>query len=276
MLRSSGRDIVIDPMPYSHVALPDAFNHHDQLEHDWPADGRFGDPIRMHGDLSAGDDEYAALVNTSPAYRALHDWVYSEVFIRTFLRLFDDSIAAHVASGDLLHDPRDLRIEPQPREGRSLISPRSVPRTTSPSTPCLFPRLDLGIGRVGYGMVNGGCGIHVDNITRVISILVYIGPSTTMEGGEHRLYAIRDGRPAIARTYPPRPNFMVASLQSNMAFHDVNPVIRIQGVRRAMYMAVTCSHEIWRPHRDRRLQRLTRNRYDPGPVERLIRRFTRA
>ncbi len=274
MLSSSCRDITIDPTPFSHVALPDALTSYAQLERDWPAESRFGDPIRMHGDLSAGDDEYAALVNTSAAYRGLHDWVYSEDFIRTFLQLFHDSIAAHVASGALLYDPRDLPIEPHPREGRCLLSPGTAPRATNRATPCLFPRLDLGIGRVGYGKVNGGRGIHVDNITRIVSILVYVGPSTAMKGGEHRLYEIRDGRPVIARTYPPLPNFMVASLQSNMAFHDVNPVTSIQGVRRAMYMAVTCTHEIWRPHRDRRLQRLTRNRYAPGPMERWIRRFT--
>ncbi len=250
--------------PYPHVVMASALSHHDDLVIDFPPEDRFGRKIRMHGDLTAGDENYDHLITNSLAFRQLHDWVYSPDFINVFLAMFEEEIEAQVRAGELLHDPRTLPVRAEPYEGRKMLGPGRV----DPSTPFLFPRLDIGIGKLNYGQDTGGSGIHVDNLTRLVSVLVYLDDNRTMVGGEHRLYRLDGIRPVIDQVYRPQPNLMIASLQSNRAFHDVNPVTAIDGVRKALYMAVSCSTMIWKPHRDVRLQRLTKNRYRPSRAER--------
>jgi hypothetical protein len=258
--------------PYPHIAVENAVTTHDGMVADFPDESRFGRKIRMHGDLTAGDEEYERLINESAAYRSMHDWAYSEEFIKSFLEMFDEEIEVRIRSGELLLDPRTLPIKPQPYEGRKMVGLSSV----KTDNPFLFPRLDLGIGKLNYGLENGGGGIHVDNLTRVVSVLIYIDDNATMVGGEHRLYRIDRTTPVIDKIYPAKPNFMVASLQSNMAFHDVNPVTAIEGFRKAMYLAVSCSTVIWQPHKDRLLQKLTKNRYRPSQAERVVQRVKSA
>ena len=255
-------------MPYPHVATADTLIDYAALTAEFPAEDRFGPQIRMHGDLTHPDPEYNRLTAEKPAYARLHDWVYSTDFIQTFLKMFDSEIDKYVQSGDLLMDPRTLPIRPAPYEKREeLIGYSNVTKAEA----FLFPRLDIGIGKLNYGVDNGGGGIHVDNLTRLVSILVYIDENPGMVGGEHRLYRIEDYTPQIEKVYPARGNFMVASLQSNRALHDVNPVTAITGVRKAMYMAVSCSSEIWRPDPDTRLQKLTKSRYRPPAAIKALR-----
>jgi hypothetical protein len=270
MLVQRTEEIEVLTSPYPHIALAGSLAAHDDLVRDFPTDDRFGRQIRMHGDLTEGDAEYERLLTESAAFKGLHDWTYSTGFIQAFLDIFDEEIDLRVKSGDLLFDPRTLPIKPDPFEGRTMIN---VARVSKSSTPFLFPRLDIGIGKLNYGKVNGGGGIHVDNLTRLVSVLVYIDHNPTLVGGEHRLYRLENGAtPVIDKIYAPEPNLMVASLQSNLALHDVNPVTEIEGVRKAIYMAVSCSTEIWKPHSDRRLQRLTKNRYRPTMPEKIIRK----
>jgi len=244
--------------PYPHIAATNALVDYDDLLGPFPAENRFGSQIRMHGDLTYPDAEYIKLIDDAPAYRRLHDWVYSPAFITTFLTLFDAEIDHYWKAGALLLDPRSLPIKAAPYEKREdLIGFANVSKTDA----FLFPRLDIGIGKLDYGLKNGGGGVHVDNLTRLVSILVYIDDNPSLVGGEHRLYRVEDYQPVIEKVYSAKGNLMVASLQSNRALHDVNPVTAIEGVRKAMYMAVSCSAEIWRPDPDKRLQRLTKSRY---------------
>jgi hypothetical protein len=260
--------------PYPHVAANDVLLDYAELTRAFPPEERFGPKIRMHGDLTHNDSEYIRLIEGEDSYNKLHNWVYSSDFIESFLRLFDKQIEKCVVDGDLLFDPRTLPIRPAPYERRDDL----IGFATVSDEAFLFPRLDLGIGKLNYGLENGGGGIHVDNLTRLISILVYIDENPDMVGGEHRLYRLEDYTPVIEKIYPARGNFMVASLQSNRALHDVNPVTAIKGVRKAMYMAVSCSAEIWRPDPDVRLRKLTKSRYRaPAPVRaaRSVARFAR-
>jgi hypothetical protein len=80
---------------------------------------------------------------------------------------------------------------------------------------------------------------------------------------------IRRKTPVSDKVYAAQGNLMVASLQSNSALHDVNPVTEIVGFRKVMYKAVSCSTESWRPHRDPVLQKLTKNRYRPSRADRV-------
>lgn len=265
----------IRTVPYPHVATAGTLLDYDALRAAFPAEDRFGPQIRMHGDLTHPDSEYMKLIAEEPAFARLHDWVYSAGFVRTFLELFDAEIGRYVDNGDLLRDPRTLPIRPEPYEKRGdLIGYGNVSDEAF-----LFPRLDIGIGKLNYGLENGGGGIHVDNLTRLVSILVYIDDNPDMVGGEHRLYRVENYEPVVAQVYPARGDFMVASLQSNRAFHDVNPVTAIKGLRKAMYMAVSCSAEIWRPDGDVRLAKLTKSRYRaPAAVRALksVRDFARS
>jgi len=266
-IRAIATDEVVT-VPYPHVATAGTLTDYEALRAAFPAEDRFGPQIRMHGDLTHPDPEYLRLIAEEPAFARLHAWVYSADFVATFLTLFDAEIDKYVASGDLLLDPRTLPIRPEPYEKRGdLIGFKNVTKDTA----FLFPRLDIGIGKLNYGVDNGGGGIHVDNLTRLVSILVYIDDNPDMVGGEHRLYRLDGHTPVVAQVYPARGDFMVASLQSNRAFHDVNPVTAITGVRKAMYLAVSCSAEIWRPDRDTRLAKLTKSRYRPSAAIRAAR-----
>ncbi|MBV8973055.1 MAG: 2OG-Fe(II) oxygenase [Sphingomonadaceae bacterium] len=265
-IRSIAPDEVI-ASPYPHVATANTLVDYEALRRAFPAEDRFGPQIRMHGDLTWPDPEYVKLIDEEPAYRKLHDWVYSEGFVRTFVDIFDAEIDRYVKNGDLIRDPRTLPIRPEPYERRDDLIKVGNTREEA----FLFPRLDIGIGRLNYGIKTGGNGIHVDNLTRLVSVLIYIDDNPDMVGGEHRLYGLDGYTPVIDKIYPAKGDFMVASLQSNRAFHDVNPVSAITGVRKAMYLAVSCSAEIWRPDTDDRLAKLTKSRYRPSAAERALR-----
>ena len=258
--------------PYAHIAWPDALDGYSGVAADWPDESRFAGEIRMHGDLTYGDEEYDKLIAESSAFRALHDWVYSDKFIAAFLEVFNDDIEAHVADGELLLDPRKLPIHAAPYETRSGIRPRHL-SDTEQNEAFLFPRLDIGVGKKGYGKVNGGRGVHVDNVTRLVSLLLYVDENPTMIGGEHRMYNVVDGKPVVAVSYAPKPNLLVASLQSNRAYHDVNPITEIKGVRKALYMAISCSTRLWKPYANRRLEKLSQNRYRAGLIEKGVKKI---
>src|ERR1700761_7900289 len=105
MIAADLRNVVVDTDPYPHVIIADALREYASLERDFPAAEHFGAHIRSHGDLTYGDAEYSRLIEESAAYRHLHEWVYSEDFLRGFLGLFRNEIEAHVRSGALLLDP---------------------------------------------------------------------------------------------------------------------------------------------------------------------------
>ncbi len=246
--------------PYPHVACRDALADIAELDAAFPSPERFGPTIRMDGDLTSGDPEYENLISQSHAYAGLHRQVYSRPFIETFLDLFRAEITAAYRKGELLLDPFSLDIVPEPLEKR--VSGRSF---VGRSAPVLYPRFDIGYGGVGYGVNNGGRGIHVDNLPRLVSVLVYLNTPPSMVGGAHRLYALRGSEPVLAQAYRPVAGLLIASLQSNRAFHDVEPITAIDGQRRAFYMAVSCSEPIWKKEVDAALSALSRNRFDPPP-----------
>ena len=83
------------------------------------------------------------------------------------------------------------------------------------------------MGILGYGKNTGGKGIHVDNPQRLISILLYFGGFESMTGGEFENLEKGKDNLVISNVIKPKPNSLVASLQSNISFHDVNPVTEI-------------------------------------------------
>ena len=102
------------------------------------------------------------------------------------------------------------------------------------------------MGEKGYGIKTGGNGIHVDNPQRLISILFYVGGFSKIKGGEHRLWKFNNKKVQIAKEFKPNSNLLIASLQTNISYHDVNPVTEITGTRNAFYIAISCSNSIWK------------------------------
>lgn len=266
-LNELARQRLIDE-PYAHVVFENALEGIHNLEAEFPPKDAFGPTIRMDGDLTAGDPGYEALIARSPAYGALHRQVYSAEFVSVLLELFRAPLQLAYAGGMLLANPFALQIVPEPVEKR--VTGRFVP---GEAEPFLYPRFDIGYGGVGYGRHNGGGGVHIDNLPRLISVLVFLNTPRSMVGGTHRLYGLRRDKPVLAREYRPIAGLLVASLQSNRAFHDVDPIAQIDGERRAFYMAVSCSQPIWKKESHRKLSALSRNRYDPPPRSRLARKL---
>tara|TARA_B110000027_G_scaffold133884_1_gene163726 strand:- start:2635 stop:3063 length:429 start_codon:yes stop_codon:yes gene_type:complete len=102
------------------------------------------------------------------------------------------------------------------------------------------------MGILGYGKKTGGKGIHVDNPQRLISILIYFGGYESIEGGELRIWKKCKDKLTIDNIIKPKPNVVVASVQSNISFHDVNPVTKINGTRNACYIAISSNNKIWK------------------------------
>ncbi len=243
--------------PYPHVVFKGALDQVDDLNAAFPPKDRFGPTIRMDGDLTAGDPGYEELISRSSVYDALHRQIYSTDFINVVLELFRSPIREAYENGQLVADPFALKIVSEPVEKR--VTGRFLGGTGA----FLYTRFDMGYWGVGYGLHNGGKGIHVDNLPRLISILVFLNSPQSMTGGAHRLYGLLNGRPVLSKVYRPSSGLLIASLQSNLAFHDVEPISEIQGERRAFYMAVSCSEPIWKKEVNGELSALSRNRYDP-------------
>jgi hypothetical protein len=155
--------------------------------------------------------------------------------------------------GMLLHDPFSLPINPDPYEMRNYIS-----RKNYGDSAFLFPRIDFGIGYQGYGVNNGGKGPHVDNITRVISILMFFTDQKEIFGGEHRLYEVDGNDLMFSKKIKVKKNRLLASIQSNNSFHDVKPLMR--GERKAIYLSISCSKPIWKDYDNKIIKKLSQNR----------------
>ena len=196
----------------------------------------------------------------STAYAALHQQIYAPEFVKAFLELFRGPIERAHRNKELLADPFRLRTVSEPVERR--ISGQSF---VGGGEPFLYARFDVGYGVAGYGVHNGGRGIHVDNPPRLVSILTFLNTPQAMVGGVHRLYGLRRNKPVLRKKWRPAAGLLIASLQSNRAFHDVEPIASIVGERRAFYMAVSCSIPIWRKETHSELNALSQNRFDPAP-----------
>ena len=48
------------------------------------------------------------------------------------------------------------------------------------------------------------------------------------------------------KKYYAEKNLLIAGLQNNLAFHDVNPVVSVEGSRNAFYLAISCSVSVWK------------------------------
>jgi len=234
---------ITSPFPYLIIDNFFSGDFFSELEKYFPpsADFKINNVGRMHGDTTYGDDLYRELLEKSKAYNQLHDWVYSENFIKYFIDLFNINFNDQP---DLMDDPNKFDIVSEPVEVGKVFNINNFQKDKS--KPCLYSRLDLGYGIKNYGLNTGGRGPHIDNPQRLISILIYVGGFNKIIGGEHRIYKKTKNDLEICEVIKPLKNRLVASVQNNNAFHDVNPVLEIEGQRNAFYLAISSSKKIWK------------------------------
>jgi len=237
-----------DPYPYLIIRNFFKQDFYHKLEKEFPKKNEFLKEKkyvgRMHYDTTFGLGLYEDILNTSETYKKLHNYIYSEDFIKTFLELFDKDIENETINNFLNVDVKKLEIKKEPFEiGGKVFNKKNFKKKEDLF---LFSRLDIGSGEAGYGIKTGGGGIHVDNPQRLISILFYVGGFSKINGGEHRLWKVIDKKTKIVREIKPEPNLLIASLQNNISYHDVNPIKEISGTRNAFYIAVSCNSPIWK------------------------------
>lgn len=234
--------------PFPHVIIKNFFdeNSFQKLMDDFPKKNEFSAYInnvgRMHHDTTYGDPLYSSLLEKSEVYKQLHDFIYSKKFINFFLEIFELDIANELKENYLKVDVRKLDINNNPYEVGEIFNKNNLEKKKKSF---LFPRLDIGLGEVGYGINTGGKGIHIDNPQRLISILFYVGGFEKIEGGEHRIWKKKDNNLEIERVIKPEQNLLIASIQNNISYHDVNPITHISGTRNAFYIAISCNNSIW-------------------------------
>ena len=156
--------------------------------------------------------------------------------------MFEDSIKQEINTGNLI-DVLKFKFHSSPYEVKNIINKKTIKEDTTDKI--LYPRIDLGKGKLGYGKDSGGKGIHIDNPQRLVSILFYLGGYKKIKGGELRLWEKKDNKLIVKKIINPKPNLLIASLQSNESFHDVNPVKFIDGSRNAFYIAISSNINIW-------------------------------
>ncbi len=246
-----------------------------QLEKDFPSENQFSaqknNIRRMSYDTSHGDELYSNLLSKSKAFKELHDYIYSKEFINYFINLFKIDILKEIENKNLIKNIFDFELHTEPFEHK-IIDHRTLLKSKY-TEDFLYPRIDIGIGKEGYGKDDGGRGIHVDNPQRLICLLFFVGGHKKMIGGEHRVWkekntSINTPTMEMVRTITPSPNLLIGNVNSNKAYHDVNPVTYIEGSRNAFFIAISASCKIWKSLEDNHFNRL----YNPNRTQGYIKR----
>lgn len=177
---------------------------------------KWGDSVRSHKDIYCTDEVFKDL---SPVWQILYEHIHTEKFWDKCCKYLN------------VKPPVNFRPEyREPRDGVATI-------TTEVFT---YARCDIGLGLAGYGLLNGGRGVHIDNTQRIISGLLYFTDQSDLEGGE---FDVCESDGSLVERIPLACNRAVLSVQNNEGWHRVNPLIR--GERRAVYFALSSSIKVW-------------------------------
>ena len=258
--------INIKKYPYPYIIIENFFEEkfYKNLKNNFPKEEEFklqpNKVNRMHFDTSFGDDLYNKLIINSPEYKKLHQYIYSKDFIKKYLNDFKEDIQSEIKLKNL-DDIFEYKIVEEALEKNKIFN--KVDIQSSHKENCnLYSRIDLGMGKKGYGLINGGKGIHVDNSQRLISMIFYLGGYTKIKGGEFRVWEKINNDMKLFEIVKLKENLMIISLQNNISFHDVNPVTEIDGTRNAFYMAISSNTKIWKNLEDSNFNKnFNKNRY---------------
>lgn len=249
----------VETYPYPYVVQDDFLPHalYEELKRTLPSTENFGCAFRMHGELTWGDEVYMSLLSNA-AWRTLHEYVYSEDHVRQVCSVFAESLAQHVEKGELLLDPDNMTFD-EHVEGRA-IRKDVLDEDIDPAR--VFTRLDLGYGIEEYGRRTGGGGAHIDNASRLFSTLLYFNSSADFKGGEFEVYERRHGLPRLYKRIATAENRAIVSLQSNVAYHAVNPITKCVAPRYALYIALASRGRLWKRIGNPLLAMLSQNRFE--------------
>jgi plasmid maintenance system antidote protein VapI len=130
------------------------------------------------------------------------------------------------------------------KEFKEFIEPNKGLNEFDRLNPFFFSRVDVGYGMEGYGVINGGKGLHIDNTNRVISCLLYFNSQSDFEGGE---FEICDKDGSTIQRISLQENLLISSSQNKDGWHRVNPLTKLKGdkPRIGIYFALSTNYEYW-------------------------------
>lgn len=117
----------------------------------------------------------------------------------------------------------------------------------------------MGYGKNEYGKKGGGGGIHIDNNSRLFSMLLYFCDNNDFENGEFQVHDYTNNFNVIQKIKP-KHNLAVISIQNNQAYHSVNPVKKCKNPRYALYFSIYSKDNIWKTIDDKYLSTMSKNR----------------
>jgi hypothetical protein len=267
MLINDKFQLIKKKYPFPYVKIDNFFDNKiiDDLEQLYPSYVEFeknkNTVGRMDGDATSGNSLYENFLKKSASFKTFHEWVYSKEFFNFFIDIFKEDLVKEFENGSLkINFSDDVTYNEKPYELSEVFGINNFKKKKKEFF--FYPRLDIGYGRKNYGVFNGGSGPHIDNPQRLISILIFLGGYKSIEGGEHRVYEKKEKDLKIFESYKPVKNRVIASIQNNNAFHDVNPIKEIVGQRNAFYLAISGTKKIWEDCEKNSLnKRYNSNRY---------------
>jgi hypothetical protein len=192
--------------------------------------------------ITSSDARYADVL-TAPGWRALHDEVRSERFVREVLTAFRGDMRA----AGCRTDPDRARLV----DFTETREQKQVPVLAQDGDPDeVFTRLDF------QSKSEGGYRdfVHLDWARRIVGGIFFFSDAEEegLEGGELAFYrdrAFRNDRwchdPELTRQFSPRHNTGVIFLNSNTGFHGPRKIRRLAGRRRWLYFTISSAVDVW-------------------------------
>lgn len=192
--------------------------------------------------ITSSDGAYRRVL-ADPAWRALHDELRGERFVRQVLASFGDAMRA----AGCRTDPDRARLSDfvETREQKGLPT-----LATEGDADQVFTRLDF------QSKAEGGYRefVHLDWARRIVGGILFFSDAEEegLEGGELALYRDRDFRndrwchePELTAKFAPRHNSGVIFLNSNAGFHGPRRIRRLAGRRRWLYFTISSTVDVW-------------------------------
>jgi hypothetical protein len=206
---------------------------------------RFPDTLVAPGaswGITGTDPNYAEVLR-DPAWRALHDELRGEGFVREVLRMFDGDMRA----AGCLVDAQQARlggfVESREEKEMRLLAAEGDPQE-------IFTRLDF--QSKGLGAYREF--VHLDWARRIVGGIFFFsdGEEEGLQGGELALYRDRGFRndrwchdPELTALFPPKKNTGVIFLNSNAGFHGPRAITALRGRRRWLYWTISSRVDVW-------------------------------
>ena len=223
--------------------------HYNQLLKHFPKVEDFGKPFRMHGELTYPDKNYKNLLEKE-CWKKFHNYIYSKELVDKILNYFSFELKQQK---DLLININDMEYVLE-YEGRNINK-----NYNKKNNKHLYTRLDIGYGKNEYGKRGGGGGIHIDNRSRLFSMLLYFCDDKDFEDGEFQVHDYANNFNVIQKIKP-KHNLAIISIQNNQAYHSVNPVKNCKKPRNAIYISIYSKNNMWKKIDDKYLSTMSKNR----------------